>query len=234
MKHKMILLALAAVSAVMFALPAVASAGEWEITKPENFTAKAGVTTLTQDPISAGESVSEVTCTASNTTGKYTTKTTAEEVTITFTGCTAPSPFGGTVNCTSAGQAAGTIKTTDLTAHNIMIDPTPNAIAGVLITPAAGHFATFNCGGIFEVKVNGNGVIGEVEKKCGESITTSGLNFESSATGTQKYMQITTTGTKFDLSSTTTIFGGGATTRTSSQDGTGTITFPNAQTMTCP
>lgn len=232
MSKKMLLLALAVVSAAMFALPAVASAGTWEVSSIEKFTTHSGTTILTQDPISAGEEVTEVTCTTSTGTGKYTTKTTGEELTLTFTGCTAPSIFGP-VNCTTSGQASGTIKTTDLKFDNIMIESTvqlpPLGLAGILITSNAGHFASFTCGGIIPVEVKGNGIVGEIERNCGSSSTTAGLNFVSSATGTQKYMQITTAGTKFDLTGTSS-----GTTRTASMDGTGTVTFAKSQTILCP
>jgi hypothetical protein len=234
MRNKTILLALAAVSAALFALPAVASAGEWEIDtasgKFPTFTAASiGNTTLTQDG-----SNSKVTCTKSVGTGKYTTKTTGVELTLTFTGCT----LGTGNDCTTAGQAAGTIKTTDLTFHNIMIEKTgavgvANGRPGILITPNGVHFASFVChffGLEDPVTVNGTGLIGDISAPaCGATSNTATLKFESAATGTQKYMQITTEGTKFDLSSNE-----NGTVRTASQDGEGTVTFSEPVTMTCP
>jgi hypothetical protein len=241
MKHKMILLALAAVSAVMFAVPAVAAAGEWEIDPasgkfPQSFTAaNIGNTTLTQDPLNAEDKPATVTCTGSSGSGKYTTKTTGE-IELTFTGCK-ESQFGS--SCTSAGQATGTITTTNMTFHNIMIDSTAQrpatektkaGTAGILITSNAGHFATFNCALFFKIEVTGSGVIGDISApECGGTSKTSTLKFESTAEGTQKYMQITTEGTKFDLTSTQ-----GGTARTASQDGEGTVTYNENMTMTCP
>jgi len=234
MKHRIILLALAAVSAVMFALPAVASAGEWELDAklPQSFTtASIGKTILTQKALSAEDKPATVTCLGATGTGKYTTKTTAEEVTLTFTGCT-ESTFGS--SCTSAGQASGTIKTTDLVSHNIMIDSTAQVAGGtpgILLTPKEGHFATFNCAFFFKIEVGGSGIIGDISApKCGAAASkTATLKFESPTEGTQKYMQITTEGTKFDLTSTQ-----GGTARTASQDGEGTVTYGEAVTMTCP
>jgi hypothetical protein len=229
----MILLALAAVSAVMFALPAVASAGTWELDGFGKFTSAAGVTTLTQDPLNAEDKPTEVTCKSSTGTGTYTSKTGGNEFTQTFKECT-ESLFG--FSCTTAGQAAGTIKTTDLTFENIMIDSTAQKAGGtpgILITPNAGHFASFTCGGFIPVSVNGNGLIGDLTQPCGD-VKAAGvareLNFDSVATGTQRYMQVTTAGTKFDLSSTSS-----GTTRTASQDGEGKVTFAGAATtITCP
>ncbi len=234
MKHKAILLALTVVSAAMFALPAIASAGEWELDAklPQAFTAvnKAGtVTTLTQQG-----SATKVTCTGSTGSGKYTTKTTGEELTLTFTGCK-ESAIG--TACTTSGQASGTIKTTDLTFHNVMLEATKAAgfekgTPGILITPNGTHFASFTCGfGLVSVEVTGNGIMGDISAPaCGAAAQkTATLNFDSSATGVQKWMQITTAGTKFDLDSKE-----NGTVRTASQDGEGTITFSENVQMTCP
>src|SRR4051794_381534 len=186
MNKKLMLLALAAVSAAMFALPAMASAGTWSVSSIEKFTTHSGTTTLTLRPNSVGESVSEVTCTTSTGSGKYTTSTAGEELTLTFTGCTVPSPFGGTLNCNTSGLASGTIKTTDLKFDNIMIEATAigggGGLPGILITSNAGHFASFVCGGFISIDVEGNGIVGEIERACGTSATTAGLNFASSST----------------------------------------------------
>jgi len=219
MKHKTILFALAAVSAAMFALPAGASAGGWHI-DPAGvaFTVAGGHTILTAPPNE------NVTCTSVSGTGSYDagSKTTGT-IQLTFHGCKA-SFFA----CTSAGQSSGTIKTTALTFHNIYYGPNKTT-PGVLITPNAGHFATFTCAGFLTAVVGGNGIIGEVTSpKCGATSKTSTLNFEATG-GTQKRMQITETGTKYDLSAS--LNGGAA--ATAGQDGTGTITFAKEATMTC-
>ena len=228
MSKKLMLLALAAVSAVMFALPAAASANSWHITKAEKFTATGGKATLTVDPIEAGESVNEVECTSNSASGEYENTTTGKNLTITFTGCNS-----GGFPCTTPGQSSGTIKTTDLTFHNIMLEQSPKRIPGVLITSNAGHFATFECIIVFipvHIEVRGNGIVGEVEKECGTSSKEAGLNFESVATGTQKYTQTETTGEKFDLTSTAS---NDNKTRTASEDATGTIKFGSSQTINC-
>jgi hypothetical protein len=228
MKHKMILLALAAVSAVMFAVPAVASAGEWEIDSgklPLSFTASGGEATLTQEGVAT-----KVICTANTGSGKYASKTTGEQLTLTFPGCKE-----NVVNtsCTTADQTAGTIKTTDLTFHNIMIASTAQKAGGtpgILVTPNAGHFASFTCDfGFMSVEVTGNGIIGDISApKCSESTKTATLTFESSATGVQKYTQVTTEGIKFDLDAKE-----NGTSRTASEDASGTLSFPETVSMTC-
>jgi hypothetical protein len=80
------------------------------------------------------------------------------------------------------------------------------------------------------VAVNGNGIIGEItEPACGATAKSGKLKFESVATGTQKWTQVTTEGTKFDLTSSE---NGGAA-RTSSWDLESSITFMENQTVTC-
>ncbi len=230
MSKKIILLALSAISAAMFALPAVASAGEWSLDPasgsfPVAFNlASIGNTTLTTD----GSSL-KVTCTSAAGNGSQTSATTSSNVTLTFSGCT-ENLFGS--KCTSTGQASGSIKTTDLIGHNVILEKGPPEVRGILLTPNAGHFASFSCGGgLVAVVVNGNGIIGEMTAPttCGAVQKTATVKYESPATGTQKWTQVTTTGTKFALTSSQ---NGGAAT-TASQDGEGTVTFAENMTFTC-
>jgi hypothetical protein len=228
MKHKLMMLALAAVSAALFALPSMASAAEWDIDSESGalptFTSKGGVAKLSSSGFGA---FLPVECTANTGSGKYTTQTTSS-VTLTFTGC---KQAGNT--CTTAGQAAGTIKTTELVSHNIMIESTAqvaNGTAGLLITPNNGHFATFECGGSKFV-VGGNGIVGHIEKPvCGGAFqSTATVVFKTVSSGNQQYKQVETAGTSFDLSTTTSLG-----TFTSGEDATGTVTFSQPTKMTCP
>ncbi len=220
MSKKLMLLALAAVSAVLFALPAVASAETWHITKAEKFTAHGGHAILTVDEPEA----TEITCTSNTAAGEYENTTTGKNLVLTFHGCEV-AKSGGFLPCTTPGLNTGTIRTTALTFHNILVE---KGIPAILITPNNGHFATFNCP-FTHVEVRGNGIIGEVEKNCGESSKEAGLNFTSVATGTQTWRQITTAGTAFDLTSSK---NGGAPV-TASEDATGKVTFGSSQTITC-
>jgi hypothetical protein len=226
----MILLALSAVTAAILVVPSMASAAGWDIdptpteAKPLTFTTSGGEAKLT--------SAQTVTCAANTGSGKYTTATTGK-VSLKFTGC--KGPFFTT--CTTAGQASGTIVTTELEFHNIMIENTVQLVGGtpgILITPNGGHFASFTCSVIginINIAVSGNGIIGDISSpKCAGSSKTATLNFESSATGVQKFMQEETAGTKYDLTSSE---NGGAP-ATASEDATGTITFGETATITCP
>ncbi len=220
MSKKLMLLALAAVSAVLFALPAVASAETWHITKAEKFTVHGGHAILTFDEPEA----TEITCTSSTATGEYENTTTGKNLVLTFHGCEYAGS-GGSLPCTTPGLPSGTIRTTALTFHNIMVE---KGIPAILITPNNGHFATFNCP-FTHVELRGNGIIGEVEKKCGESFKEAGLNFMSVATGTQTWRQITTAGTLFNLTSSK----NGGTAKAASEDTTKKVTFGASQTITC-
>jgi len=237
MKHRTMLLALVVVSGLLYALPAVASAGVWDI-KPAgvSFTATAGETKLTATGLT-------VKCTSNTTAGAYDagSEQTGKITKLVFHGCTGPLGVTCTGTLNGASEPSGTITATaPLPFHNVTLEPTPNLEhkRGILITPkeidntftsGLGHFASFKCAGI-ETKVAGNGIIGEVTKPaCEEASLTGNLIFESPSTGVQKWQQITTEGTKFDLWSKT----GGASHVTSSEDGTGTITFAEKVTPNC-
>ena len=229
MSKKFMLLALAAVSAVMFALPAVASARSWDAdwnngnhSAPLVF--NVNQTTTTQ-LTTAGSTID---CTKVTGEGEYTTTTTGN-VKLTFSGCTSPP-----ATCTSPSQASGVIVTSQLTFHNIYATHAGKEIPAILITPGANNtFATFSCKffGIGpEITVtggggNGGGVIGEVET-CGKGLTKSPLNFVSSSAGNQTLT--TWTGKTYDL-----VADNGGTTETASQDGTGFVEFTQSTDLTC-
>jgi hypothetical protein len=225
MKNKTMLLALVVVSGLL-ALPSMASAAGWDIDPAGvSFTSAGGTAKLVT------VSGTTVTCTSNSGTGKYDTNSqTTGKIELTFKGCT--SSF---FNCTSAGQATGVITTTpELVFHNIMIESTgqlAGGTPGILITPNAGHFATFSCGGEFlKVVVTGNGIVGDISApKCGGSSTTATLNFEQTS-GVQKYQQEETAGTKYHLNSS--LNGGAA--GEAGQEGTGTVTYSQSATITCP
>ena len=230
MKKKTMLLALAAVSAALFALPAVASAGTWHLEPTSNFTIAGGTAQLTS-------SLGTISCTSVTGTGKYDAgSTTTGKIELTFHGC-----FLGATECqgTNPATTPGTITTTELPFHNVVLDVTAGGVKdiGVLITPGNvtnvpeagyGHYATFKCGFI-TVQVNGNGILGQVVKpKCGETSASGEISFESQSTGVQKWTQITTTGTKYQLKA-----NGGLGWVNASQDGSGTTTFVTAGKVNC-
>jgi hypothetical protein len=228
MKNRLIILALAAISAAFLVPPAVSSAAEWDIDSetgaPPMFTTAGGATKLSSSGFGA---FLPIECTTSTGIGKYTTQTTAS-LTLTFTGCSQ----GGN-SCTTSGQTAGTIKTTELVTHNIMIESTAQVAGGtpgLLFTPNSGHVGTFACGSSTFV-VGGNGIIGDIGSlKCGGGFQkTATVTFATSSSGNQRYKQVETAGASFDLTATTNLG-----TFTYGEDRIETMTFNQGIKMTCP
>ena len=222
------MLALAAASVMMFALPAAASAESWDIDWADHSKALPFSVDGTGTPKLKTHTGDSVECADVGGNGEYTTTTTGK-ITLTFTGCKDEATG---VSCTS-GAGAGTITTTALTFHNIYVTHNKTTGAAVLITPnepspGVKHFASFGCtlfGFGAHIKVAGTGVIGTVEQ-CGIG-TSFGINFQASAPGTQTHT--TYTGNTYDLTSSR----NGAAAVTASQEGTGDINFTESVNATC-
>lgn len=227
----MLLFAGALAVLALAAVPSVAMAGEWTI-DPETgvaseltFSGETGEAKLTS-------SLGTVTAKKVDVKGTYENGTTGH-VEFTFTEV---SGLGGTCTGTVPVAPTGTITSTELAFHNIMIEKTgaegfPNGKAGILITSNLEHFATFKCP-LATVEVKGNGIIGEVLNPLCTNTgfqSTATLEFASTSTGVQKYMQVTTEGTKYDLTAKSSLG-----TVTASEDAEGTITFNRKVKMTCP
>lgn len=227
MRKKMMLLGLGAMVALAFAaLPAVASAGEPEISCGGlvcgKFTSHSGKTALSTT------NGTTVTCTSSTGSGEYTTKKTGN-ITLTFHGCTTPTFFGAT--CTTPGQTAGTIKTGTSVFHNVYLTDAKTT-PGVLITqPTSGPYTTFNCAGFLHVEVFGS-IIGDLESPgCGALASKElKLGFKSTAHGQQQYKQNTATGTIFDLTSK---LNGGAAQTAAMDSEKAVVTLGTAGTVNC-
>jgi hypothetical protein len=199
MNRKLMLLALASVSATLFAFPPVAAAESSHISSVGKFTiaSEAG----TAAAITEHNSSSKWICTSVTGSGEFTTTTTGK-LTLSFHGC-GENVFG--TACTGevpVHEPAGTITTTVLEFHLIEVE---NNTPGILITPNNGHFATYTCAnGLITKKLGGNGLIGHLASICGGApSTTHTAKFEttneSTPGHTQKWTQITTAGTKYDL-----------------------------------
>jgi hypothetical protein len=218
---KLMLLALAVVSAAMFALPAVAAAGSPETDCPGgaatcSFTSSGGASSLTT------ANGTTVNCTSNTGSGSYTSKT-GGTIGLTFNGCK-ESVFG-----TSCGTS-GVIKTNTAPFDNVYTADNKTS-PGVLVTqPAGGTFANFSCGGgLLTVNVTGN-VVGSLESpSCGSEAELWPLNFTQSAHGNQTLKQVTATGTSFDLVSHLNVGG----TQTSAMVATGTVKFSGKAKLTC-
>jgi len=190
MLKRSFVLVLTVISALAFALPALAKAEDESLHLLSNFFPATGA-------ISGGET--------KLTTGGFTVKCTKVSGSISFEsgttgklhltshGCTGP--LG--VTCTSEGQSAGTITTTDLPFHLVTL---PINNPGILVTPGANeHFATFTCFGVQSV-FRGNGLVGTITSpQCQQSATTATINFEQSANGLQRHRTVSGTSTFYNM-----------------------------------
>lgn len=225
MNKKIMLLALAVVSAALFAMPAIASAHENHVTGAtgKTFKGAGGAGSL----VAEGEpTINSVSVGAS---GEFTSETTGK-VTLEFKE-SAATILGVKLSCHSAGAAAGIIVTTNVY-HLITVEekePTKGKPA-ILIT---GPFPTIICGsGLSERKfqVGGNGVIGTITTPaCGASSKSMTLKF-AAAGATQEH--ILYTGTKYDLTNQTEPEGA---TVTAGINGEATVSFDDgvARTFVC-
>ncbi|HEX6152227.1 MAG TPA: hypothetical protein VFZ19_01775 [Solirubrobacterales bacterium] len=181
MSKKMMLLALAAISAAMLAIPALASATPAHLSiNPGNFTIHGGSSTLSRV---AGGGTTGTTTTG---TGKFENTTTG---TVALTFHEVRDPFGQL--CNSPGAPAGTVVSTTLPFHLVMLGAHK---PGLLITSAAGnHFVTYTCPfptGTIVVRGNpagegegnptgqGQGVLGEITSPtCGTAANEAKVRF---------------------------------------------------------
>lgn len=235
MKNTLVALGLV-VSLAMFALPAAAAfAGTWHLepvgggaTGPNfaitigawAFSTAGGTYTLKGTSISGSATFDK----ESTTTGTIDQVSAGVTGGLKFTGVTS---LG--FPCTSPGQTVpGTVLTTPLTFHLEKIDTeTP----GILLKPNGGgvepnHFANLSCGGLPSI-LRGNGLFGDVTNKCGEETEKGTAVFQTNGeSGQQKYKQVTTTGTSYDLEAGTNV---GATWTTAALEMPATLTFAKSK-----
>ena len=217
MSKKIMLLALAAVSAAVFALPSMAVAAEEDVplhltTKPTAVNTIAGGVATLQSTGGLKVVCQEVSGTASwesTTTGK---------IKLAFKKDCTENLFG--TECTS-------IETTELQFHLLTLT---GSLPGVLITPNGTHFATFTCtGGFVKVVVTGNGILGKITAPaCGGEASKATMKFEQ-AGGVQSQKTVVGTATSYHLNSST---NGGAATE-AGQSGEGSITFESPKKLEC-
>jgi hypothetical protein len=165
----------------------------------------------------------KVTCTSTGGTVVQTSGASTGTASFVFKGCT-ESIFG--TACNSLGAASGEIKSNVMNSDLIYIDPN-GMTPGILLTGAK---VTFACVGETVKKTVTGNIIGHIENpECGFARANHTVVFEAGATtGSQKYTQVTTTGTIFDLI--TNNDNGGAY-ATSSQTGTGHVNYTEGKTL---
>jgi len=183
MNKKIMLLALAAISSAMFAMPSLASA--------ELLPLHMTPTPAKLDMHGVGKTIlrssgGTITCNGLTSASSATPEAggTTGTMTLRFGGECKHSLLG---TCTSSSPAdsSGFITTTPLPYHLVTIDTgvTP-ASPGVLVTPGSGGaFAHFNCG-FAQVTVEGNGVLGTITSPaCGGTSSTATISFLASPAG---------------------------------------------------
>jgi len=215
MNKKIMLLALAAVSAMLFAIPSMASAAEEDIPL---HTGKLQTGTVTGGAFTFSKT-GGTTQTCEKTTGTTTpTSTTTGTLVLLFHGCKSSG-----ISCNSAGQPAGTIETTVLTYHLLTLT---NKKPGILLTPnaATGTFAHYNCS-FLSFTFEGNGVLGTITSpECGKSSSSATMSFVATANGVQQHTTVEGTKTIYPLTS------GG---QNAAQQVTTTTTTTEPDTLTC-
>jgi hypothetical protein len=219
MNKKIMLLALAAVSAGVLALPAMASA----LTPLHLNPTPSGTKTIdngTFAPTLSTSGGTTVVCDSVTGSATFNAGGTTGTMSLKF----GPNCRVGFIGCNSTGETGGNIATTALPFDLVTL---PGESPGVLVTPNAGgtgnHFATFSCFGVQTV-VSGNGVIGTIENQCGETSQEAKINFNALEHGVQEHTTVEGTETEYDLKK-------GA--ETAAQDATGTVTFKENIKLEC-
>jgi len=187
------LLAAGALSALAFAaLPALASAGEYEAHCEGAILCTGEITGGAASLVSANGDT--ITCSAMGGTTSFSSTTTTGTTTLHLTGCREHVTFF-TFTCNSPGDVAGTINVASLQYHVINLEH-GGTTPGFKFT---GVNTTFECTGFSKRTVTGS-VVGHLElASCNTATTTHAVNFDQASTGSQKYKQATTTGTETDL-----------------------------------
>jgi hypothetical protein len=225
MNKKLMLVAAGVLAALVFAaLPAVASAGEFEgDCENARATCEGTIDGLeTRLVNSRGEGI---VCSSVGGRAIQRNASSTGEAEFIFRGCRENVTIFR-FSCNNTGTA-GEIRTNRMVSHLIYLEPNTQArtTPGILLTNAN---VTFTCAGFARKTVTGN-VIGHIENpQCNAFAAEHRVNFEEVAgsPGTQRWQQITTEGTRFDLvSNEDEPEGPGSIYKTSAQSGTGTITW---------
>jgi hypothetical protein len=214
MTKKTMLLALAAVSGAMFALPAAASAQEIHLEGVTSFEGTAGAGSYTAE----GEPV--ITCESTDLSGTVSVGGTTGTISFDITGCHT-TVFGITAKCRTSGSPLdNTIKSSGVF-HLITIS---SGKPGILITPVV---TTMVCAGISNTITAGN-IIGTVTNpSCGSK--SKSLTTKFVATGAAQE-HTTYTGSTFNLTAKT---GEGGTVKNAGLVTTSTVNSATEGTLNC-
>jgi hypothetical protein len=192
MNKKIIMLALAAATAAVFAMPSAASATLQSLhTTPTPAKLDiAGVGQVKLRTITFG-GTSTITCNTVTGTATPEAGGTTGTLTLRFGGsCTSAT---GTCTSSSPIDSSGFITTTPLPYHLVTIDvtKTPTTVApGILVTPGSGGaVAHWICGGFVSTTLGGNGLLGTITSPaCGGTSSTKTISFKAAGeTTTQQH-----------------------------------------------
>jgi hypothetical protein len=197
---KIMLLALGAVTAIMLAVPAMASA----ITPLHLSPTPAGAQTIHANSFARLSTTDGTTIVCNGFSGSATFESggTTGNMQLQLGGGCTRSPGGGT--CTNEGLASS-IKTTTLPLHLATVQHSGGVVSpGVLVTPAAGeHIATFTCHIGFltlESVLKAGGVIGTITGPgCGARSKQVTIVFQAASHGIQTHKKLAGTATEYSL-----------------------------------
>jgi hypothetical protein len=217
MNKKIMVLALAVVSAAAFALPSMAMGlapvhlvGPKYPMNGNAFTGGAGsLSTSTGETMSCATVTGEVNFESSTTGTLF----------LRFHGCSGP--LG--VTCQTAGEPNGTIVTTVLPFHLVTL---PDTTPGILITNnnETKTVAHFECFGVKRT-IEGNGIVGSINKSCGATgVGSATMTFASPAHGVQALTKVHSTETMYQLT-----LGGNK----AAENASGTVTLKESGTVEC-
>jgi len=216
MSKKMMLLALAVVSAAAFAVPAGASAQEIHLTNVTSFSGTFGTGTLSakEEPaITCGEAANQ-----NHVTGTVSAGGTTGNITLDFTACHIV-VIGITIPCHSTGAPVNNTIASSGVFHLITINEKP----GILVTPVA---TKVECQNTSPINVAGN-VIGTITSPaCG--VASNNMTIKFSASGSTQEHKIYT-GVSYNLTSQT----GTGTIKEAAQVSESTTTSSTAGTLDC-
>jgi len=221
---KKIMLALAAVSAAVFAMPAVASAEDLPLHLNPTPAGAQTIDDVGANPTLSATGGSKFECGTFSATAMFEAGGTTGHMNLKFGVAGAEDCKSSSFTCNSTGAAAGIIETTELPFHLVKL---ANEKPGILVTPnPSGSFAHIECaGGLIKYTIGGNGLIGTfTEPACEGTSNMATIDFNATATGVQEHKKVAGTETEYTLKKGT---------ENTALDATGTLTLSGNSKLEC-
>lgn len=153
-------------------------------------TVSGGVTAITN---TEGEKIE---CSSSEGSATHTSSSSTGTLQLSFKGCK-EKLSGLNFSCNSFEAPSGIVRTNPMTYHLIYIDPSATT-PGILIT---GANWTLTCASFTKKTVTGDLIGHWTNPQCSSFASSHTATFEQVSAGQQKFKQVTTVGTAFDLTS---------------------------------